>query len=71
MEIDNEIISSVIHLRSAQIIQEGLLPVKSESICMKYWLGKSVVMFTERPAMTIAVELGRKATKTKQKNYNP
>ena len=68
VEIDHEIVSSVILLRLAQIIQEGLLPVTSESICMKYWLGKSVVRFTERAAMTIAVELGRKATK---KTYNP
>ena len=68
VEIDHDIVSSVILLRSAQIIQEGLLPVTSEKICMKYWLGKSVVRFTERPAMTIAVEFGRKATK---KNYNP
>ena len=68
VEIDHDIVSSVILLHLAQIIQEGLLPVTSEKICMKYWLGKSVVRFTERPAMTIAVELGRKATK---KNYNP
>ena len=38
VEIDHEIVSSVILLRLAQIIQEGLLPVTSESICMKYWL---------------------------------
>ena len=63
VEIDHEIVSSVILLRLAQIIQEELLSVTSESICMKYWLGKSVVRFTEHPAMTIAVELGRKATK--------
>ena len=65
VEIDHGIVSSVILLLLAQIIQEGLLPVTSESICMKYWLGKSVVRFTERPAMTKAVELGRKATKKK------
>ena len=68
VEIDHEIVSSVILLHLAQIIEEGLLPVTSESICMKYWLGKSVVRFTERPAMTIAVELGHRATKN---NYNP
>ena len=67
MEIDHEIVSSVILLRLAQIIQEGSLPVTSESICMKYWLGKSVVRFTERPVMTIGVELGRKATKETKK----
>ena len=54
------------------IIQEGLLSFTSESMCTKYWLTaclfklaqeKSVVMWTDRPAMTIAVDLGRKATK--------
>ena len=34
MEIDHEIISTVILL---PLIQEGLLPVTSESMCMKYW----------------------------------
>ena len=45
-------------------------------MCTKYWLTaclklaqeKSVVRLSDRPAMTIAVDLGRKATKqTKQK----
>ena len=67
LEIDHDIVSSIILLRLAQIIQEGSLPVTSESICLKYWLGKGVVRFTERPAMTIAVELGRKATKETKK----
>ena len=48
-------------------IIQGLLSVTSESMCTKYWLiacpGKSVVRRTDRPAMTIAVDLGRKATK--------
>ena len=51
-------------------IQEGLLSVTSESMCTNYWLTacsslprKSVVRWTDRPAMTIAVDLGRKATK--------
>ena len=51
------------------IIQEGLLSVTSESVCTKYLLTacsilprKSVVRWTDRPAMTIAVDLGRKAT---------
>ena len=55
-------------------IQEELLSVTSESMCTNYWLTacsslprKSVVRWTDRPAMTIAVDLGRKATKqTKQ-----
>ena len=52
------------------IIQEGLLSVTSKSICTKYWLTScsslprnSVARWTDRPAMTIAVDLGRKATK--------
>ena len=52
------------------IIQEGLLSVTNESMCRKYWLTacsslprKSVVRWTDRPAMTIAVDLGRKAKK--------
>ena len=58
------------------IIQEGLLSVTSESMCTKYWLtacsveacpGKSVVRWTDRPTMTIAVDLGRKATKQTNK----
>ena len=56
---------------AALIIQEGLLSVTSESMCTKSWLTacsslprkKSVVRWTDRPAMTIAVDLGRKATK--------
>ena len=36
MEIDHEIISTVIIL--LLLIQEGLLSVTSESMCMKYWL---------------------------------
>ena len=53
------------------IIQEGLLSVTSESMCTKYWLTacsslprkKCGYRSTDRPAMTIAVDLGRKATK--------
>ena len=58
------------------IIQEGLLSVSSESMCTKYWLTacsslprKSVVRWTDRPTMTIAVDLGLKATK--QTNKDP
>ena len=41
VEIDHEIISTVILLPSAEwIIQEGLLSVTSESMCTKYWLFK-------------------------------
>ena len=58
-------------------IQEGLLSVTSESMCTNYWLTacsslprKSVVRWTDRPAMTIAVDLGRKATKQTNKQTN-
>ena len=50
-------------------IQEGLLSVTSESMCTKYCPGKSVVRWTDRPAMTIAVDLGRKATKQTNKSW--
>ena len=36
MEMDHEIISMVIIL--LPLIQEGLLSVASESMCMEYWL---------------------------------
>ena len=52
------------------IIQEGLLSVTSESMCTKYWLTacsslprKSVARWTDHPAITITVDLGRKAAK--------
>ena len=55
-------------------IQEGLLSVTSESMCTNYWLTacsslprKSVFRWTDRLAMTIAVYLGRKATKQTNK----
>ena len=55
-------------------IQEGLLSVTSESMCTNYWLTacsslprKSVVRWTDHPAMTLAVDLGRKATKQTNK----
>ena len=70
MEIDHEKIPMVILLPSAESFKKGLLTVTSESMCTKYWLtacsslpGKNVVRCTDRPAMTIAVDLGHKATK--------
>ena len=53
------------------IIQEGLLSVTSKIMYTKYWLTacsslsrkKSVVRWTDRPAMTIDVYFKRKATK--------
>ena len=61
------------------IIQEGLLLVTRESMCTKYWLTacsslprkRSVVRWTDRPAMTIAVDLGRKAAKQTILDYSP
>ena len=58
------------------IIQEGLLSATSESMCMKYWLTacsslprkKCVVRWTDRPAMTIAVDCWCKATKQTNKS---
>ena len=52
------------------IIQKRLLSFTSESMCMKYWLTacssfsrKSVFRVTDCPAMTIADDMGRKASK--------
>ena len=71
VEIDHEIISTVFLLPSADSFKKGLLSVTSESMCTNYWLTacsslprKSVVRWADRLAMTIAVDLGRKATKT-------
>ena len=53
-------------------IQEGLLSVTSESMCTNYWLTPCSSLpwkkygyssWTDRGAMTVAVDLGRKATK--------
>ena len=56
------------------IIQEGLMSDTIESMCIKYWLitclclpRKRVVRWTDRPIMTIAVDLGPKATKQTNK----
>ena len=53
-----------------------MLSVTSESMCTKYWLTacsslprKSVVRSTDRPAMAIAVDLRRKATKQTNSLY--
>ena len=64
------------------IIQEGLCSVTSESMCTKYWLTACSSLPRKKvclgeltvPAMTIAVDLGRKATKqihTKYKGSRP
>ena len=49
-------------------MQEGLLSVTSESMCKKYWFKLAQEnVWLDCPAMTIAVDLGRKATKQKKK----
>ena len=75
VEIEHEMISTVILFPSADsFIQEGLLSVTSESMCTNYWLTacsslprKKCGKVTDSPAMTIAVDLGRKATKQTNK----
>ena len=69
VEINHEILSMI-----GLIIQEGLLSVTSESMCMEYWLAacssltrKSVIRCTDSPAMAIAVDFGRNATKKTDK----
>ena len=70
VEIDHEIISMVILLPSADSFKKGCCQLQAK-VCARitgYTLvqacpGKSVVRVTDRPAMTIAVDLGRKATK--------
>ena len=58
MEIDHEIFSAVILLLT--LIQEGLLSVTIESMCMKYWLTslprKSVVRLTDHLDITIDID---------------
>ena len=70
VEIDHEIISTVILLPSAESFEKGCCQLQGK-VCARstgYLLvqacpGKSAVRWTDRPAMTIAVDLGRKATK--------
>ena len=77
VEIDHEIISTVILLPSADSFKKGCCQLQAK-VCARitgYPLvqacpGKSVVEWTDRPAMTIAVDLGRKATKQTNKQTN-
>ena len=74
VEIDHEIISTVILLPSADSFKKGCCQLQAK-VCARitgYPLvqacpGKSVVRWTDRPAMTIAVDLERKATKQTNK----
>ena len=70
VEIDHEIISTVILLPFSDSFKKGCCQLQAK-VCARitgYPLvqacpGKSVVRSTDRPAMTIAFDLGRKATK--------
>ena len=75
VEIDHEIISMVILLPSAESFMKGCCQLQAK-VCARitrYPLvqacpGKSVVRWTDHPTMTIAVDLGRKATKQTNEN---
>ena len=54
MEIDHEMISTIILLPSADSFKKGCCQLQAK-VCAQ---------ITDRPAMTIAVDMGRKATKT-------
>ena len=70
MEIDHEMISMVILLPSADSFKKGCCQLQAK-VCARItgkplvqaYPGNSVVRGTDRPAMTIAVDLRRKATK--------
>ena len=74
VEIDHEIISTVILRPSTDSFKKGCCQLQAK-VCARitgYPLvqacpGKSVVRCTDRPTMTIAVDLGRKATKQNKK----
>ena len=74
VEIDHEIISTVILLPSAESFMKGCCQLQAK-VCARLLVNclfklaheKSVVRWTDRPAMTIAVDLGRKATKQTNK----
>ena len=68
VEIDHEIISTVILLPSAESFKnctqlQAKLCAWNTGSSLPRKTGKKVVRWTDRPAMTIAVDLGRKATK--------
>ena len=74
VEIDHEIISTVILLSSAESFMKGCCQLQAK-VCARLLVNclfklaqeKSVVRWTDRPAVTIAVDLGRKATKQTNK----
>ena len=69
VDIDHEIISTVILLPSAESFMKGCCQFQAK-VCARLLVNclfklaqeKSVVRWTDRPAMTVAVDLGRKAT---------
>ena len=77
VENDHEIISTVIILSSADSFKKGCCQLQTK-VCARitgYPLvqacpGKSVVKRIDRPAVTVAVDLGRKATKQNKQTYN-
>ena len=68
VEIDHEIISTVILLPSAESFKKGCCQYVHEVLVN--CLFKLVQERTDRPAMTITVDLGRKATKTNKNEYD-
>ena len=65
MEIDFEIISSII-LPSAEAFKKGCCQLQAKVYAQSLdqaCPGKSVMRCSDRPAMTFAADLGRKATK--------
>ena len=69
VEIDHEIISTVILLPSAESFKKGccqlqaIVCARSTCNCLVKLAQEKVWLGTDLPAMTIAVDLGRKATK--------
>ena len=73
-EIDHEMISLIIFLPSAESFKKGCCQLQAKMVNYLFWLVQEKVWlyrWTDRPAMTIAVDLERKATKeTKQTIFN-
>ena len=74
MEIDHEIISTVILLPSTESFKKGCCQLQTKvcarstgQLLVQACSRKSVVRWTDRPAMTIAIDLGHKAPRQTQK----
>ena len=78
LEIDHEIISTVILLPSAESFKKGCCQLQEKvwaritgKLLVQACAEKSVAGWTDRPAMTIAVDLGRIASKqTNEREWN-